>query len=68
MAKAMTPHTVKKRRELQGVLDYFQDKLTGDEFVQMMNSEVASGQRTGKLREKERCKTHTLQGSSRIAY
>ncbi|MDA4137427.1 MAG: hypothetical protein OK449_10575 [Thaumarchaeota archaeon] len=52
MAKAMTPHAVKKRRELQGVLDYFQDKLTGDEFVQMMNSEVASGQRTGKLREK----------------
>ena len=51
MAKAMMPHTVKKRRELQAVLDYFRDALTGDEFVQVMNAEVISGQRTGKLRE-----------------
>jgi hypothetical protein len=68
MAKAMMPHTVKKRRELQAVLDYFEDELTGDEFVQVMNAEVVSGQRTGKLRKQGPHFTHVggVQESRRI--
>ena len=66
MARAMMPHTVKKRRELRAVLDYFQDALTGDEFVQMMNAEVLSGQRTGKLRE-HGTPIHSFWWSSRVA-
>jgi len=50
MARALIPHAVKKGRELQAVLSYFRDEITGDQFVNVMNAEVSSGQRTGKLR------------------
>ena len=50
MARAMKPYSVKKRLELQTVLDYVNGRISGAEFVQVMNQEVRQGQRTGKIR------------------
>jgi hypothetical protein len=50
MAKRMLPHAVKKRSELNAVLDYYGDRITGDEFVETMNRLVVAGERTGKDR------------------
>ena len=50
MAKKMRPYTVKKTSELNAVIDYYHDRITGDEFVQTMNGLVVAGERTGKDR------------------
>lgn len=41
----------KKRRELQLLLDYYDDKVTGNQVIEGFNSEVRRGIRTGKLRD-----------------
>jgi hypothetical protein len=41
----------KKRRELQLLLDYYDDKVTGNQVIEGFNSEVRLGIRTGKLRD-----------------
>ena len=51
MARKLTRYCTKKRPELEAVIDYYSNRITGDEFVGMMNSFVASGERTGKIRE-----------------
>jgi hypothetical protein len=58
MAKAMSPRVVKKRDELIAVIRYLEGHSTGKEFVEVMNTEVASGQRTGKLRTRGPDYTH----------
>jgi Mor family transcriptional regulator len=40
----------KKRRELEWVLQYFGDKLTGTDFIERLNDDVSCGNRTGKIR------------------
>lgn len=50
MAKRMLPYAAKKRIELKATLDYYYDRITGDEFVGTMNRLVLAGERTGKHR------------------
>jgi len=50
MAKKMLPYTAKKKIELKAVLDYYGDRITGDQFVEIMNRLVLAGERTGKDR------------------
>lgn len=50
MAKKMMPYSSKKRVELKAVLDYYDDRITGDQFVDIMNRLVLAGERTGKHR------------------
>jgi len=50
MAKKMLPYAAKKKIELKTVLDYYGDRITGDQFVDMMNRLVLAGERTGKHR------------------
>ena len=52
-AKAMLPHTVKKREELRAVLDYLDGRSTGNDVIQVFNEEIRSGRRRGKVREVE---------------
>jgi hypothetical protein len=40
----------KKRKELEFMLDYFNGKISGDDVISMLNEEVRSGIRLGKLR------------------
>ena len=51
MARSLIQHSTKKREELDAVMGYFSNEITGDEFVDVMNSSVMKGQRTGKIRE-----------------
>src|SRR5271157_5890409 len=48
----------KKRRELQLLLDYYNDKVTGNQVIEGFNSEVRRGIRTGKIREPNMPFTH----------
>jgi hypothetical protein len=50
MAKRMLPYATKKRIELKTVLNYYEDKITADRFVDTMNRLVLAGERTGKHR------------------
>jgi hypothetical protein len=50
MADRMLPHLSKKRIEVKAVLDYYDDRITGDQFVDIMNRLVLAGERTGKHR------------------
>jgi hypothetical protein len=50
MAKRMLPYSVKKKQELEIVIEYLEGRLSGRDFVDVMNEEVRRGQRTGKLR------------------
>ena len=50
MARSMLQYSAKKRIELKAVLDYYDDRITGDQFVDVMNKLVAAGERTGKYR------------------
>ena len=43
----------KKRQELEWVLQYFGDRLTGTAFIERLNDEVRCGNRTGKIRHFE---------------
>lgn len=49
----------KKRRELQLLLDYYSDKVTGTEVLEGFNSEVRHGVRIGKIRRTELPYTHS---------
>jgi len=49
----------KKRRELELLLDYYEDKITGNEVIEAFNEEVRLGIRTGKIREPDVPYTHT---------
>jgi len=51
MAKNLVRFCTKKREELEAVLDYFSDRITGDEFVSVINELVKKGERTRKMRE-----------------
>jgi hypothetical protein len=51
MARNLVRHCTKKREELEAVMDYYSNVITGDEFVASMNSFVMKGERTGKIRE-----------------
>jgi hypothetical protein len=50
MAKRMLPYAAKKKIELKAVIDYYGDRITGDQFVDTMNGLVLAGERTGKYR------------------
>jgi hypothetical protein len=50
MADKMLPHVVKKRGELQAVVDYHRNRITGDEFVRQVNHEIAIGNKLGKVK------------------
>jgi hypothetical protein len=50
MAIRMLPHTFKKREELQAILDYFGNRITGTQLIGAMNRSVRLGNRTGKIR------------------
>ncbi len=51
-ARAMlaTQCCFKKRRELEWVLQYYENKLTGTAFIEKLNDDVICGNRTGKIR------------------
>lgn len=51
MATKLMGHCTKKRQELQAVMDYYSNRITGDEFVGLMNEFVSNGERTGKIKE-----------------
>jgi hypothetical protein len=50
MAVMMWPHCSKKRAEVKTFIDYLQNRITGSDFVQVLNESVRSGNRTGKIR------------------
>ena len=49
MAKKMLPYLSKKRIELKAVLDHYGDRITGDQFVEIMNRLVLAGSELGSL-------------------
>jgi hypothetical protein len=51
MAVKMLPYTFKKRRELQAILDYFDNGITGNQLIEAMNKSVKDGNRVGKIRK-----------------
>jgi hypothetical protein len=57
----------KKRRELQMLVDYYSDKVTGTEVLEAFNSEVRLGIRVGKFRNAEMPYTHS-EGLRRARY
>jgi hypothetical protein len=52
----------KKRDELLWVLQYFNDEITGTQFIENLNGDIRRGNRTGKIREVDIPFFHT-QGS-----
>lgn len=50
VSSRMLPFSVKKRDELKIVIDYYGDKITGDEAIRRVNREVEIGQRSGKMK------------------
>jgi hypothetical protein len=48
-AERMAPWTFKKRRELQVVIEFYHNKMTANEAARIMNEQVRSGCRSGKL-------------------
>jgi hypothetical protein len=49
----------KKRRELELLLDYYEDKVTGTVVIEAFNSEVKLGNRLGKIKKAEIPYTHS---------
>jgi hypothetical protein len=54
MSKGMLPHSAKKKIELEAVVDYHGGRVTGHQFVGIMNRIVLGGERTGKYRGRGR--------------
>ncbi len=50
LARGLVKHTVKKRPELLAVLQYLDDGITAEAFVEKMNAFVRQGERTGKIK------------------
>ncbi len=46
----MLPFVFKKREELKAVVDYLGSRITGTEFVDVLNESVRIGNRTGRIR------------------
>ncbi len=51
IATNLVDRTVVKRQQLQAVIDYLESRITGDDFVRVMNEEVVSRRRKGSIRE-----------------
>ena len=49
MSKRMLRYSFKKRKELQAVIDYYTNRITGDEAIRVFNGEVQEGVRVGHL-------------------
>jgi hypothetical protein len=49
-AKSMLMGTVKKRTELQAVIDYLEGRKTGNQILEVFNEAVKAGRRRGKVR------------------
>lgn len=49
-AKAMRRYAVKKREELGVVVDYLEERITGNQAIRDFNEGVKSGRRRGKIR------------------
>lgn len=49
-SKEMLPYVYKKRAELQAIVDYLEDRTTGDELVRCVNHEVEIGNKVGILK------------------
>lgn len=58
-AMAMLPHLVKKRDQIQGVIDYMEDKTQGETLVEIFNDATRIGTRSGFLREVRMPYTHS---------
>lgn len=50
MAKMMRPYLFKKREDIDAIIDYLDDKITGTRFAELFNESVSKGNRTGKIR------------------
>ena len=50
-ARRMYPFADKKKQELKVILDYYQDRITGNQAFARMNRFVRIGERTGKIRK-----------------
>ncbi len=48
--RAMHPFLRVKRVQSRATLDYLKDKITGDDFVRIINDEIRTGRRAGKVR------------------
>lgn len=48
--KLLAPFVRIKKNQLMAVSDYLADKITGDEFIRIMNDEVSQGRRSGRIR------------------
>jgi len=49
MALKMLPHSFKKREELKAILDYFDNRITGTQLIEVINRSVEEGNRTGRI-------------------
>jgi hypothetical protein len=49
VAKTLVPVTYKKKMELKTVVDYYTNRITGNEAVARMNLEVLSGSRSSRV-------------------
>lgn len=58
-ARKMLPYTLKKNVELRVVIDYYEDRITGDEAIESINEDVISGKRTGKVKHARLPFTHS---------
>ncbi len=50
MASMMLPYIYKKKDEVEAVLDYLDNRITGSEFVEVLNESVRIGNRVGKVK------------------
>ena len=47
--KQMLPHLDKKRSQVKGAVDYLEDRITGDEFITVLNEAVRTKKRSSWL-------------------
>lgn len=51
ISKQMSPYAYKKRTEMKAVVDYLEDRITGDQLIAIVNNEVDIGNKTGKIKK-----------------
>lgn len=49
-AKKMSPYVLKKQAELQMLIAYYANEVTGEQVIESLNQEVIAGKRIGKIR------------------
>lgn len=49
MAFLMLPHLYKKRKEVEAILDYLDNRITGTKLAEVFNESVIAGNRTGRV-------------------